>query len=334
MPAGRPPRDEVYLRLDAEIGELWTRLGGLPAPAEATEIWRGIWYEEAHHSTAIEGNTLILKQVQFLLAEGRAVGDKQLAEYLEVRGYADAADWVYGQAISRDRWPHDELLTMTEVRTVHELALGPVWDVAPHGQATAAERPGAFRRHDIESFPEGMRPPPWTEVDAAMVDWVRAAQSLEARSPRLPEQLAELHVRFEQVHPFLDGNGRAGRLLLNLMLVRLGYPPAAIYKNQRTAYLRALRRADRGEYGALGEFLARAVLANLYKFVVPAVAGPARLVPLAALASRDVTSGALRVAAVRGKLQAVKGPDGDWRSSRRWVDDYVSNRYRRRPART
>ena len=65
-------------------------MGGLPNRLEASDIWRGIWFEEAHHSTAIEGNTLVLKQVEALLAEGRAVGDKQLAEYMEVRGYANA----------------------------------------------------------------------------------------------------------------------------------------------------------------------------------------------------------------------------------------------------
>ena len=74
-------------------------MGGLPNPLEAADIWRGIWFEEAHHSTALEGNTLVLKQVEQLLAEGRAVGNKELSEYLEVKGYADAAEWVYGQAI-------------------------------------------------------------------------------------------------------------------------------------------------------------------------------------------------------------------------------------------
>ena len=59
---------------------------------------------EAHHSTAIEGNTLVLKQVQRLLDEGRAVGNKELREYLEVRGYADAADWVYRQAVALRHW--------------------------------------------------------------------------------------------------------------------------------------------------------------------------------------------------------------------------------------
>ena len=75
---GRPPREDVYTRLHVQINELWDRMGGLPSPVEAADIWRGIWFEEAHHSTAIEGNTLVLKQVEVLLAEGRAVGEKDL----------------------------------------------------------------------------------------------------------------------------------------------------------------------------------------------------------------------------------------------------------------
>src|ERR1700733_14827667 len=97
---GRPSRAAVYGRLRVQIGELRERLGGLPSPDEAEGIWRGIWLEEAHHSTAIEGNTLVLKQVEQLLEEGRAVGNKELREYMEGRGYANAANWVYGQALN------------------------------------------------------------------------------------------------------------------------------------------------------------------------------------------------------------------------------------------
>jgi Fic/DOC family len=139
-----------------------------------------------------------------------------------------------------------------------------------------------------------------------------------------------VHNEFERIHPFLDGNGRTGRLVLNLLLVRLGHPPAIIYKQQRTAYLKALRKADAGEAGQLGELIARAILDNLYKLVVPAVAGPARLVPLAALGTKAVSHDALRTAAARGSLQATKGSDGQWRSCRRWVDEYVATRHRRR----
>jgi hypothetical protein len=71
-------------------------------------------------------------------------------------------------------------------------------------------------------------------------------------------------------------------------------------------------------------------LDNLYKFIVPAIAGPARLVPLAALATEGFNSVSLRAAANRGALQAMKGSDGQWRSSRQWVDKYAHNRYKRR----
>jgi cell filamentation protein, protein adenylyltransferase len=327
---GRPPRKAVYERLRVQIGELREKLGGLPSPEEAEGIWRGIWLEEAHHSTAIEGNTLVLRQVEKLLDEGRAVGNKELSEYLEVRGYADAANWVYGHGVRPGDWAGEELINLTEVRQIHSLAMTPVWDVAPHPQATPRERPGSFREHDIEPFPEGMQPPEWTEVPVLVSDWVASANSLrEADESAIAEALAVLHARFEQVHPFLDGNGRAGRLVLNLLLVRLGYPPAIIYKGDRSRYLAALRRADGGDPGPLGEFLARAILDNLYKFVVPAAAGPGRLVPLPALATDELSANALRVAAVRGRLKAAKGADGAWRSSTAWVEEYVASRYKR-----
>lgn len=324
---GRPSRAEVYRRLDAQIAELWQRMGGLPDPLEASDIWHGIWFEEAHHSTALEGNTLVLKQVAALLEEGRAVGDKELREYMEVRGYADASDWVYRQAMAPERWDGESWLTITEVRNVHRTAMGPVWDVAPHPDANEREAPGGFREHEIHPFPEGLTPTSWVNLAAEVGAWVAAVNELQPRTEGFPEQIAALHCRFEQIHPFLDGNGRTGRLLLNLVLVRLGYPPVIIYKRQRAEYLKALRRADVGEPGQLGELFARAILDNLYRFIVPAVAGPARLVPLAALADHRLTVGALRMAARRGRLQATQGPGGQWRSSRNWVEEYRRSRY-------
>ncbi|MDQ3385348.1 MAG: Fic family protein [Actinomycetota bacterium] len=303
-------------------------MGGLPNPLEAGDIWRGIWLEEAHHSTAIEGNTLVLRQVELLLAEGRAVGDKSLREYMEVKGYADAADWVYGQATQPGAWDPHRILSLTEVRQVHHLAMTPVWDTGAPPEATDREAPGSFREHDIEAFAGGMAPS-WVLVPAEMDEWLGSVNALERRGARFATDLAATHCRLEQIYPFLDGNGRTGRLLLNLVLVRLGYPPAIIYKRRRIDYLRSLRRADAGDHGQLGELIARAVLDNLYKFVVPAIAGPARLVPIAALATERINAEALRVAAGRGKLQATRGPDGQWRSSRNWVDEYLSSRYRR-----
>jgi Fic/DOC family len=327
---GRPPRAAVYERLRVQIGELRDRLGGLPTPGEANEIWRGIWLEEAHHSTAIEGNTLVLEQVEQLLEQGRAVGNKELREYMEVRGYADAANWVYGQALNLGSWSSGELLSLTELRHIHRLALTPAWDLAPHPSAVHSGSPGSFRQHDTRPFPGGMRPPPWPEVSAMVTDWIREVQALGRGGEGIePEALAKVHARFEQIHPFLDGNGRTGRLVLNLLLVRLGYPPAIIFKGDRRRYLTALQSADRGDHGPLGELLARAILDNLHKFAVPAVAGPSRLVPLPALASDEISANALRVAATRGRLEASKAADGTWRSTRAWVEEYLAGRYER-----
>jgi hypothetical protein len=113
MPGGRPSGVAIHERLAFEVDELRQRLGGLPLPHEAEHIWTEIWRHEAHNSTAIGGNTLILKEVEILLSEGRAVGDKQLKDYLEVTGYADAAQWVYGQAPGA--WSDGSLISLTEI---------------------------------------------------------------------------------------------------------------------------------------------------------------------------------------------------------------------------
>ena len=148
-----PPHLERYRRLQIQVAEMRENLGGLPLPEEAADIWRSIWYEEAHHSTAIEGNTLILKEVQRLLDDGRAVGNKGLGEYLEVKGYADAADWVYRQAIRPTGLSHHgAILSMAEVRHFphrHDAGVGSGAPPRRHGSGSTRRLPRA--RHP--SFP-------------------------------------------------------------------------------------------------------------------------------------------------------------------------------------
>src|SRR3989337_1335010 len=123
---GRPSRRFILEQVDLGMRDL-ARTGGLPTPVENAAIWRDIWYEEAHNSTAIEGNTLLLKEVKVLLDEGRPVGNKELKEYLEVKAYAHAAEWVYAHGHAPGEWTGpDEVLTLTEVRHVHRLTVGPV----------------------------------------------------------------------------------------------------------------------------------------------------------------------------------------------------------------
>jgi Fic family protein len=332
---GRPTRETIFERFAAAVEEL-RAFGGLPTPAEASGIWDELWHLEAHNSTAIEGNTLVLREVEQLLAAGKAVGAKPLKDYLEVRGYADAARWVYAQARGDAPLEADKLVTITEIREIHRLAMSPVWEVEPHPDATPAEAPGAFREHDIRPFAGGMTPPSWTRVSAELTAWVDRVNRLGADttagsvgSAELARVLADGHCAFERIHPFLDGNGRAGRLVLNLLLVRMGFPPAIIFKRNRERYLGALDRADKGDPGRLAELLARSVIDNLHRFVVPNIAGPARLVPLRSLEDNELTFEALRQAARRGRLQAHQGSDGVWRSTRHAVNKYKTARYQR-----
>ncbi len=325
---GRHGRQDIHRQLEAGIEELKARVGGLPAPAAARREWDDIWHQEPHSSTAIEGNTLTLREVELLLREGRAVGDKRLTDYLEVRGYADAAEWVYRHGVTRGEWTNGGLLSITEVRHVHRLVMNKVWDVAPHADASPHEDPGSFRRHHIAPLPGGVQPPPWPEVPGMMREWVATACALRSGERPTLEAIADLHAGYERIHPFLDGNGRTGRLLTNLLLLRLGYPPAIIRKGDRARYLERMRTADGGDPGPLGEFLARAVIDALMRFIVPA-AGPERLVALATLADQELSARALRTAAERGRLRAQRDGSGQWQSARPWVDEYRASRYQR-----
>lgn len=229
------------------------------------------------------------------------------------------------------------LVTVSEVRSVHQLVTSAAREVAPHPSAHLDESPGSYRTHDIREFAGGMKPPSWVEVPSRMTSWVDSVNEFGAqlsslqvsavRTVDIPLRLAALHCEFERIHPFLDGNGRTGRLLLNLILVRLGFPPVIIFKRDRAKYLSALDRADQADLGPLAELIARSVIDNLHKFVVPGIAGPARLVPLQSLATPELAYAALRQAARRGRLDATHGSDGVWRTSKAAVIAYQRRRY-------
>lgn len=326
MQRGRPSRQSILDDLDRAKAGL-VEVGGLPKPEEAKAIWEGIWQEETHHSTAMEGNTMVLRQVRVLLEEGRAVGDKELKEYLEIQAYAGAAQWVYAQAVGADDWSGRDLINLTELRHIHELVVGPVWRFFPPSGHQPEEGPGSFRRHDVKPLASGHTPPPWPDIPALVDDWLKVASTLPAKEHPIVH-LADLHARFERIHPFLDGNGRTGRLVLNLMLVRNGYPPAIIYRADRAKYLNALRRADReNDPLALVELLARAVKHSIDRFVLPGLAGPHRMVPLSALIRPGLSILALRRAAERGRLRALRKSD-QWYSTKQWVEEYKRSRRR------
>lgn len=340
---GRPSRTAILAAVDEGVEEL-ARIGGLPSPLENDAIWGDIWKEESHHSTAIEGNTLLLKQVQVLLDSGLITGSStELREILEVQAYSEAARWVYEQAQPEGTWQPQGRISITEVREIHRQVVEPVWRHFPPEQLDEGEGPGSFRLHDVQAFSSGMNPPAFSEVPTRVSNWVERAAH-EPVGQHVIENVAELHAQFEQIHPFRDGNGRTGRLILNLLLVRSGYPPAVILKQERNKYLTALRRADpvrrvgnlamtmpegdvaqRPDYGPLTELVARSVKRSIDRFLLPGLAGPHRMLQLSALARAGLTSIALRRAAERGRLVAQQR-NGRWYSTRTAVDAYLASR--------
>ena len=263
------------------------------------------------------------------------MGARELKDYMEVLGYAQASRWVFEQAGPSRTFQHEDLLRVTELRQLHMMAMGPVWEIAPHPAADVGETPGGFRQHEIAAFPGGMKPPTFPLVPSFLDEWITAVNRLgsDVRGGTLPlvdapVRLAKLHVGFEQVHPFLDGNGRTGRLVLNLILVRLGWPPVVILKTQRQRYLNALMSADSDKFDPLAGLLAQASIASLHR-LIPMLTQDSDLVPLPTLATEELSLAALRQAVARGRLEAVMDAGGVWRSSRQAVDAYMASRQRR-----
>ncbi len=308
---GRPSLQDVLGLLDEEVTLLKDRLGGLPRAVEADEILHAIWLDDVHNSTAIEGNTMTKLQVADLVDRGRA--SARLVESLEVKGYADAADWVYRHAPDYDHVP------VSVVSESHKLAVKLAWDLEP---PATRDEPGAWRKATVAVGSVKVSVP--AAIPADLAAWSQSTGKLGDQHPVV--HAAIHHAWFERIHPFTDGNGRVGRLLLNFMLLQHGYPPAVIPKAQRPRYLQALELADDGNPNLLAEVIARAVSGTLTRFLIPNLAGAAKLVPLAALAAQGPYSLAyLRLLVFSGKLRAVQ--DGRLRlSSKKWLADYSATR--------
>jgi len=331
MPVGRPSRQQVFASLDQARSDLMV-IGGLPEPTVFQDVWADIWVEETHNSTAIEGNTLRRKQVQLLLEDGVVTGSQhELKEWLEAKAYGEAARWTYDHAFMGRFNRPTMRISEPDIKNIHELAVESVWVHFPPEGLRTDERPGGYRTGDHEPLRRDLATIPCSIVPSLVSDWLDAANEDEPDDRHLIEHLADLHARFERIHPFPDGNGRAGRLILSLLLVRHGYPPAIIYKDERQGYLRALERADADDPGPLGELLARSVKNGIYRFLMPNLAGPLSVVPLAGLADEQLSRSALVAAAQRGRLRANKYGDG-WYSTRQWVDEYKASRYKRAAA--
>lgn len=324
MPRGRPSRQQVFKSLDEARRDL-NVIGGLPEPTVFGDVWADIWIEETHNSTAIEGNTLRRRQVQLLLEEGVVSGSAhELREWMEAKAYGEAARWTYEGAF-RGLARNESVVTESDLRRIHHLTVASVWVHFPPEGLRSDEKPGGYRTGDIEPLRPDLTPPPPSLVSSLIGDWLGETNEEPPGNCHIIEHLAERHAAFERIHPFPDGNGRAGRLVLTMLLVQNGYPPAIIHKGEREHYLTALQKADEGNPGALAELLARSVRDGIYRFLMPNLAGPLSVVPIAGLADGDLSRAALVGAAQRGRLKAHKY-EGTWYSTRQWVNEYKASR--------
>jgi Fic family protein len=180
--------------------------------------------EWTYHSNAIEGNTLTLRETTVVL-EGITVGGKSLREHFEAVNHRDAIRYVE-EIVAKQ-----EPLTEWQIRNIHMLVLKGIDD----GEA------GRYRQENVVISGASTVPPDFLHLPAEMAALVGWYEQAGGMSPI--ERAAELHTRFVKVDPFIDGNGRTGRLLLNFELMKFGYPPAVIRKEDRLGYYDALDEA-------------------------------------------------------------------------------------------
>lgn len=181
-----------------------------------------------HHSTAIEGNTLTQSETQIVLEKGVTIGGKSVAEHLEVTGHRDALAWVIELVANR------EALTDRTIRELHSLVM--------KGQANGSI--GAYRLLNVMAAGTEHRYPDHLHIAELMSDFVSWWNTTPDTHPVI--WASHAHLKFVSIHPFQDGNGRVGRLLLNLALLQAGYPIAVIPVQRRAEYIEALVRAQAG----------------------------------------------------------------------------------------
>ncbi len=222
-----------------DIDQLKTQLDNLrPLPEHTVRtLHEQQVLEWTYHSNAIEGNTLTLKETKVVL-EGITIGGKPLREHFEVINHKDAIDYV--EAIVSGQ----EALDEWQIKSIHQLVLKNI----DHKNA------GAYRQENVVIAGAEHRPPNFLKIPEQMADlmtWYKKAADLHA-----VECAARLHIYFVGIHPFVDGNGRTSRLLMNFELMRRGYLPVIIPVEARFKYYEALDTAHvHGDYAPFIELV-------------------------------------------------------------------------------
>lgn len=214
-------------------------------PAEVEAIREVFLVEHTYNSNAIEGNTLTLQETALVL-QGITIDRKPLKDHLEAVGYKEAFQYVEELA------KQDKPLTDFEIKSIHSLVL-----------ADCPEDKGTFRRVNVRiagALTEPVQPfmiePKIQELLEDYKNW--------AETMHVVERVALFHLRFEGIHPFIDGNGRTGRLLMNLQLIKEGLPAVNIKYSDRRSYYDAFDEYARtGSADAMTKLIGEAVVARL-----------------------------------------------------------------------
>lgn len=173
--------------------------------------------EFTYNSNAIEGNTLTLKETALAL-EGMTIDQKPLKDHLEAVGHRDA--FLYVQDIATKEEPISEMV----IKNIHALVL-----------MNRPDDKGVYRRIPVRimgAFTEPVQP---YMIEPKMAELI-VANARREKTMNLVERIARFHLEFEGIHPFIDGNGRTGRLIMNLDLIRNGYPPINVKFTDRKRY--------------------------------------------------------------------------------------------------
>ena len=207
-----------------EYSALFSRIDGLKAEldkrrpltqGELKRLQEEFLIEFTYHSNAIEGNTLTLRETGLVL-EGVTIDQKPLKDHLEAVGHRDA--FLYVLKLVSDKVPVSEKV----IGDIHSLVL--------------MDRPddkGRYRSIPVRIMGAYHEPPEPYLVPLQMEQLILDHNKIRNHPI---EKAALFHLRFEGIHPFIDGNGRAGRLLLNLMLMQQGYPPVNVKFTDRKRY--------------------------------------------------------------------------------------------------
>jgi len=189
-----------------------------------------------YSSNALEGNTLTISETKVLLEDGLTVGGKPLRDTYEAIGHAKAYDFMF-TLLRKNEITEQDILTMHKL-FYHEID---------------AKQAGKYRTRPvfITGSAHAVCPPADIQKEmTALVKWIKE----ECKNLHPAQFAAELHLRFIFIHPFIDGNGRVARLLMNTALIQAGYTIAIIPPVLRAEYIRLLERA-RTDAGPFMEFI-------------------------------------------------------------------------------